>query len=184
MQLACCLASAAHLGLISGGAARVRRLQVLAHGLGWRNVSLGAIKRRVAAPYGWTKTFKSRAAAEQIKQMNGLDQQLVDFARLINRLDGFFFNATAVLQQRQWEAAGSAEGKSAWQHAAQELRGRVVASSVASGSDGGGADALELQRPHGLFTEYEPELLATTCGYVGVRSKSYYLKHQGPKARP
>ncbi len=148
---------------------------MLAHGLGWRNVSLGALKRRVAAPYSWTKTFKARPAAEQIRQMNGLDQQLVDFARLLNRLDGFFFNATALLQQRQWDSSASAEDKSAWQHVAQELRHRA-----ASGS---GADALEAQQPHGVFAEYETELLAATCGYVGVRSKAYY-KHQAPKERP
>jgi hypothetical protein len=165
------------------GSARLPALllpQVLAHGLGWSNVSLGTVKRRVAAPYSWTKTFKAWAAAEEIRQANGMDQQLVDFAMLLTRLDGFFFNGTGLLQQRQQQQSPGSGDQSAWQHAQQELQRRVGRLQGADGENVTG-DALELRRPHGLFAQYEGELLAATCGYVGVRSKAYY-KPAGNKA--
>lgn len=171
---------------------------ILAHGLGWTNVSLAKEHHRPASPYSWTRYFKSPPVVEQLRRMNGLDAQLHGFASLLVRLDGFFFNATGLLQQRWREgaqvsragasaeaggAAGPAGGAGAGpapvlqealeqlQHrAARDSSSREQGSSSSSASSSPGAPGL----PPKLFQQFESELLASTCGYVGVRYRPYY----------
>ncbi len=173
---------------------------ILAHGLGWTNVSLAKEHRRPAAPFSWAHYFQSPPVVAQLRSMNSLDAQLHEFASLMVRLDGFFFNATGLLQQR-WREAAQAGGGAGGGGAA------VGASEAAEGSGGaaGGSgpapvlqEALEQLRhraamqnskrqqgsassspgsaglPAKLFQQYESELLASTCGYVGVRYNPYY----------